>query len=167
MTTGRINQVAVRNMRKTCNLLQSQGPFQVGAAAISNTRERLLCYRTCRFTIERRSYIQLQPVHMRERLFRLGHRSHRQLTIFLSVDVFSGQQRDTIARTLEPTRKQDSRNVLGPITDHRPCCRDLLSRTMLLIGKTRVFTLSNDKGVRSYMQFTIWPPTKCCSKILK
>ena len=35
---------------------------------------------------------------------------------------FLAKQRDTIARTLEPTREQDSRNVLGPTKDHRPCC---------------------------------------------
>ena len=35
---------------------------------------------------------------------------------------FLAKQRDTIARTLEPTREQDSRNVLGPSKDHRPCC---------------------------------------------
>ena len=34
------------------------------------------------------------------------------------------KQRDTIARTLEPTKEQDSRNVSGPLTDRRPSCRD-------------------------------------------
>ena len=39
------------------------------------------------------------------------------------------KQRDTIARTLEPTKERDSRNVSGPLTDRRPSCRDLYSRT--------------------------------------
>ena len=34
MTTGIVNQVAVRNMRKTRDVLRSRGPYQVGAAAI-------------------------------------------------------------------------------------------------------------------------------------
>ena len=34
------------------------------------------------------------------------------------------KQRDTIARTLEPTKELDSRNVSGPLTDRRPSCRD-------------------------------------------
>jgi hypothetical protein len=36
---------------------------------------------------------------------------------------FLAKQREPIARTMEPTREQDSRNVLGPSKDHRPCCR--------------------------------------------
>ena len=45
---------------------------------------------------------------------------------------FLARQRETIARTLEPTRELDSRNVSGPLTDHRPCCRDhtLSSRSL-------------------------------------
>ena len=35
---------------------------------------------------------------------------------------FLARQRDTIARTLEPTKSQDSRNVYGPQKDHRPNC---------------------------------------------
>jgi len=37
---------------------------------------------------------------------------------------FLARPRETIARTLEPTTKLDSRNVSGPLTDRRPCCRD-------------------------------------------
>ena len=45
---------------------------------------------------------------------------------------FLARQRETIARTLEPTRELDSRNVSGPLTDRRPCCRDhtLSSRSL-------------------------------------
>ena len=89
-------------------------------------------YQTTSYTSgERRSLIQsgrcsrtclLQQRHRRkDRPVVEGRRSHRQTTNFLSVD-FLARQRDTIARTLEPTREQDSRNVLGPTKDHRPCC---------------------------------------------
>jgi len=77
MTTGRINQVAVRNEKKTRDCLESRGPYQVGAAAIANTVGRTSC--TCR----------LQQSRLKERLYVEGHRSHRQPTNFLSVYVFS------------------------------------------------------------------------------
>ena len=41
------------------------------------------------------------------------------------------KQRDTIARTLEPTKERDSRNVSGPLTDRRPSCRDLTPKSYL------------------------------------
>jgi hypothetical protein len=37
-----------------------------------------------------------------------------------------------LARTLEQTTELDSRNVSGPLTDHRPCCQD---HTLYIAGR--------------------------------
>ena len=65
---------------------------------------------------------------------------------------FLARQRETIARTLEPTRELDSRNVSGPLTDRRPCCRDhtLSSRSLGFMSMQVTQSLGFDAGDKKH-----------------
>ena len=98
MTTGRINQVAVRNKSKTRDYLESRGPYRVGAAAFANTVDCYSC--TERFTTEP---TEGTPSQCRD----IGPTDNRQISC--PQMYFLTRQRDTIARTMEPIWEQDDR----------------------------------------------------------
>ena len=150
MTTGIVNQVAVRNMRKTRDVLRSRGPYQVGAAAI------------------RESYMQVTRADRQDSRDG-GPNDNRQIS--RPQMYFLARQRETIARTLEPTRELDSRNVSGPLTDHRPCCRDhtLSSRSLgfmsMQLTQSMEVSILNILSIHTWTWLLLFSFTHFCSNL--
>ena len=105
-------------MRKTCNLLQSQGPFQVG------TTRYLTHVLSCMPVSDRASVVHAGPAMWR------NASSVFEVSPLVPRCIFW--------------------NVVGLVTDHRPCCRVLLSMTMLLN-----FISSSDTILHSILSW--WP----------
>ena len=69
---------------------------------------------------------------------------------------FLARQRETIARTLEPTRELDSRNVSGPLTDRRPCCRDHTLSSRSLGFMSMRMTQSMEVSILNILSIHTW-----------
>ena len=132
MTTGTVNQVAVRNMRKTCD-------FDNRRAHIKLEQQR-----------SEKSYLRVTTANGSPSF--KGQRSHRQPTNFSSVDVFSGQaerhnrsdigtDHGTIqAERIKPFQKQPSQ-LLRPLPT-KLLFRRLLYNVLNSILTQRSFSLN-------------------------